>query len=74
MFKKNALDKVVEISIEKGTGARGLRGVLGKAMLDVMFKIPSIEGVKRVTINKETIETGKMPILESEDGAILKTA
>ena len=74
VFKKNALDKVVEISIEKGTGARGLRGVLGKAMLDVMFKIPSIEGVKRVTINKETIETGKMPILESEDGAILKTA
>jgi len=73
-FKKSALDKVVEISIEKGTGARGLRGVLGKAMLEVMFKIPSIKGVKRVIINKETIESGKMPVLESEDGAILKTA
>ena len=74
IFEKSALDKIVEISIKKGTGARGLRGVLGDAMLDVMFKIPTIEGVKRVIINVATIESGIMPILEGGDGAILKIA
>ena len=74
IFEKSALDKIVEISIEKGTGARGLRGVLGDAMLDIMFKIPSIEGVKRVIINVATIESGTMPILEGGDGAVLKIA
>ena len=74
VFEENALDKVVDISVDKGTGARGLRGVLGRAMLDVMFRIPSIDGVRRVIINEATIESGKMPILESDDGAILKIA
>ncbi len=73
-FDKEALDKVVSISFEKGTGARGLRSVLGKAMLDVMFKIPSIQDVTKVTITPNTIENGTMPILESMDGAVLKTA
>jgi ATP-dependent Clp protease ATP-binding subunit ClpX len=74
VFEKKALKKIVDISIKKGTGARGLRGVLGKAMLDVMFKIPSVKGVKRVIINDATIEHDQMPVLESEDGAILKIA
>lgn len=74
VFENKALEKVVEISVGKGTGARGLRGVLGKALLDVMFRIPSIKDVKRVIINEATIESGKMPILESGDGAILKIA
>ncbi len=74
VFEKSALDKIVELSIKKGTGARGLRGVLGKAMLEVMFRIPSIEGVKRVIITDATVKSGEMPILESEDGAILKIA
>jgi len=74
VFEKEALDKVVEISVKKGTGARGLRGVLGKALLEIMFKIPSIHGVKRVIVTPVTIETGELPVLESEDGAVQKTA
>jgi ATP-dependent Clp protease ATP-binding subunit ClpX len=73
-FKKEALDKVVDVSFDKGTGARGLRSVLGKAMLEVMYKIPSINGVNKVIITADTIESGTMPILESKDGAVLKTA
>ena len=74
VFEKKALEKVVEISIQKGTGARGLKGVLGKAMMEVMYNIPSLDGVKRVIIPAATIETGKMPVLESEDGSVLKIA
>ncbi len=74
VFENEAIDKVVEVSIDKGTGARGLKGVLGKAMMEVMYSVPSLESVKRVIITAETIESGKMPILETSDGAALKTA
>jgi len=74
VFEDAAIEKVVEISIDKGTGARGLKGVLGKAMMDVMYNVPSLDKVKRVIISESTIEKGTMPVLESEDGAILKIA
>ena len=74
VFEDAALEKVVDISLDKGTGARGLKGVIGKAMMEVMYSVPSLKGVKRVIINEETIESGKMPIIESDDGAALKTA
>ena len=73
-FTPDALKKVVEISAGKGTGARGLRGVLSNAMLEIMYKIPSQQGVKRVIIHPETIEHGSMPVIESYDGATLKIA
>jgi ATP-dependent Clp protease ATP-binding subunit ClpX len=73
-FNGEALKKVVEISVKKGTGARGLRSVLGRAMMDVMFRIPSMPEVKRVVITEATIETGEMPDLERDDGAVLRSA
>jgi ATP-dependent Clp protease ATP-binding subunit ClpX len=74
IFEKSALEKIVEISLKKGTGARGLRGVIGKSMMEIMFRVPSIKGVKRVTVTDKTIEQDDLPILESEDGAVLKIA
>lgn len=74
VFEKSALNQIVDISVDKGTGARGLRNVLGRAMMEVMYRVPSLRNVRKVTITKETITNGKMPVLESEDGAILKIA
>jgi ATP-dependent Clp protease ATP-binding subunit ClpX len=73
-FNGEALKKVVEISVKKGTGARGLRSVLGRAMMDIMFRIPSMPGVKRVVVTEATIQTGEMPDLERDDGAVLRSA
>ena len=74
VFEQKALDKVVDISIKKGTGARGLKGVLGQAMMEIMYSVPSQKSVRRVIVNDATIEYGVMPVLESKDGAILKIA
>ena len=74
VFEDGALDAVVDVSIEKGTGARGLRSVLGRAMMDVMYRVPSIKGVKRVIVTRESVEKGILPTLESETGAVLKIA
>ena len=74
VFEQKALDMIVDISIRKKTGARGLKSVLGKAMMEVMYNVPSLKGVRRVIINENTIENGAMPVLESKDGAVLKIA
>jgi len=74
VFEDDALNKVVDISIDKSTGARGLKNVLGKSMMEVMYRVPSIKGVRRVIITAETIENGEMPVFEGENGVALKTA
>ncbi|ARM30466.1 ATP-dependent Clp protease ATP-binding subunit ClpX [Prosthecochloris sp. HL-130-GSB] len=55
IFNEDALDRVVEIAIERGTGARALRSVLENIMIDIMFELPSMEGVKKCVITLDTI-------------------
>jgi ATP-dependent Clp protease ATP-binding subunit ClpX len=49
-FTEEALDKVVNIAIERGTGARALRSVLENVMIDIMFEIPSMKNVHKCVI------------------------
>ena len=55
-FEEDAMKKIVELSIKKGTGARGLRSVLEEAMLEPMYEIPSRSEMKEFVITKELIE------------------
>ena len=55
-FTPDALNKVVELAIKKGTGARGLRSVLENIMVDLMFEIPSRSNIKDFLITQEIIE------------------
>jgi ATP-dependent Clp protease ATP-binding subunit ClpX len=57
-FTEEALRKIVELTIRKGTGARGLRSVLEQAMMDVMYEVPSQEGLRQVTVTAEMIAQG----------------
>jgi len=67
-FDPAALEATARKSIERGTGARGLRAVLEQTMLQVMFDLPSREDIAEVVITRETIEDGSEPlqILEPE--------
>ena len=58
-FEHEALVEVAKRTMERKTGARGLRAILEKAMLDVMYTLPSENNVKRCIITPETIDTGK---------------
>ena len=62
-FTDGALRAVVQEAIKRKTGARGLRAILEESMLEVMYDIPSEEGVKEVVITEELIVNGKQPIL-----------
>ena len=66
-IEEAAIAAIAKKAIERKTGARGLRSIFEKAMMDIMFDIPSRDDVKKCIITKETIEDGKAPVLILED-------
>ena len=50
-------------------GARGLRSILERAMLEIMYEIPSEESVKEVIINEEVILRNEKPLILHEEEA-----
>jgi ATP-dependent Clp protease ATP-binding subunit ClpX len=62
-FTQNGLHAIAAKAIERKTGARGLRNVLESIMLEIMYKLPSLEGVKECVVNKAVVEKGVEPLL-----------
>ncbi len=62
-IREDALLAVAKRAMERKTGARGLRSILERALLDVMFDLPSTENVKKVVIEAGVIAEGAKPIL-----------
>ncbi len=60
-FEQEALEKIADITIERKTGARGLRSVIEGVLQKIMFEVPSDETVEKVIITADTVE-GKEPI------------
>jgi ATP-dependent Clp protease ATP-binding subunit ClpX len=68
-FTKGALAAVAAEAKKHQSGARGLRAILEKAMMDVMFEIPSASPpIKEVVINEDTIQKGEQPLLIYQKG------
>lgn len=69
-FTDDALDAIAEISIQTKTGARGLRNIIEKALLETMFKLPTMKlkkPVEEVIVDKEVITSGKEPVIIFSD-------
>ena len=62
-FTDEALTAVARKAKAQRSGARGLRSILEKAMLDVMYDIPSVGNIAEVVINEECIADDKSPVL-----------
>ncbi len=62
-FTKDALRGLAQEAVRKGTGARALRAILEKLMLDLMYDLPSREDILEVTINRAVIEGKKSPLI-----------
>ncbi|MBC8323125.1 MAG: ATP-dependent Clp protease ATP-binding subunit ClpX [Candidatus Marinimicrobia bacterium] len=61
-FREDALKTVITKAYEHQAGARGLRSVLEKAMMDIMYHIPEMDGVHKIIITKDVIEKNKSPL------------
>ncbi len=55
VFTQDALSAIAEKTIRQKTGARGLRSIIENAMMDIMYRVPSMENVGRVTLDRAFI-------------------
>ena len=62
-FSPDALAELAAVAIKKGTGARALRGILERLMLDVMFEIPGSDDIQSVTITRAVVREEARPII-----------
>lgn len=60
-FHDEAISAVAAKALKQKTGARGIRSIVEAAMIDVMFDLPSIQGRKRVIVDRDVIENGVRP-------------
>lgn len=68
-FTDGALRAVAREAMRRKSGARGLRAILEKVMLDIMYEIPSKGNVKECIIGEDVILRGEKPILVYEEEA-----
>ena len=68
-FREDALHEIAKQAIERKSGARGLRSIVEHALLEVMYEIPSLVGLKEVVIDKNVINGKSKPlyIYESDE-------
>ena len=70
-FDEGAVEAIAEKSLARKTGARGLRAILEKSMMDLMYTVPSDETIEKCVVNKETIEgTGDPEIMHRDERAL----
>ena len=62
-FRKDALLSISKKAMERKTGARGLRTLLEKILLDTMYDLPSTPDISKVVIDKSVVEATKNPLL-----------
>lgn len=66
-FEQDALREVAKIAMERKTGARGLRSVIEKTMMDVMYEAPSNDEMKKCIITKDAVMGKDKPIISNEE-------
>lgn len=67
VFEEDALKAIAELSIEKKLGARGLRSIIEKKLLKLMFNSPEMVDVKKIIITRKVIEEEINPIFEYKE-------
>lgn len=69
LFEPAALKKIAHQAIERKSGARGLRAIVEKVLMDTMFELPSRDDVKQVVITEKCVDGLEQPRLVLTDEA-----
>ncbi|HEY8391205.1 MAG TPA: ATP-dependent Clp protease ATP-binding subunit ClpX [Capillibacterium sp.] len=64
-FTPDALEAIAAQTMKRNSGARGLRAIIEKLLLDVMYQVPSRSDVKKCVITREMVEEHKEPLLST---------
>ena len=69
-FEEDAVTEIATRAFEHKTGARGLRSIMEKTMMDVMYRIPSEDNIAECIITKEAVTGEGQPTLIFRDGSL----
>ena len=65
VFESEAIEEIANEAIRQKTGARGLRTIVEKMLMDTMFEIPDIQGKKKFTVTKDFVLNQKPDDIKS---------
>jgi ATP-dependent Clp protease ATP-binding subunit ClpX len=65
-FSQGALRAVARQALTRNAGARGLRAIMEKSMLDIMYEVPSQSDIREVAVSEEVIVSGEKPLIVYE--------
>ena len=66
VFEKDALEAIADKTLEKKTGARGLRSIMEQTLIPIMFKVPSEPTISKVIITADCVNNGASPKVERD--------
>jgi len=73
-FREDALHQIARKAMDRKSGARGLRSMMENALIETMYELPSIEGVKKVIVDGSVITEGARPLYVYGEDKAKKTA
>ena len=62
-FEREAVEAIADKALERKTGARGLRSIMEKAMMDIMYQIPSDPAITQCIVTREAVEGTSQPMV-----------
>ena len=71
-FEETALQAAASMAMAQGTGARGLRAIIERSLLDVMYEIPGNEAIRRVVLTERAVRGEGRPSLFGDDGVAME--
>ena len=71
-FRKDALSAVAKKSMERKTGARGLRSIMENVLLNTMYDLPSLDDVTKVVVDEGVIDGESEPLMIYEGAEMSK--
>ena len=65
-FTEDSIEAIADTAIKRKTGARGLRSIVEKLLIDTMFDAPSLDGHKKLVITKDIVEQKAEAVIETD--------
>lgn len=66
-FREDALNEIAKKAMDRKSGARGLRSIMENALIETMYELPSIDGVRKVVVDSSVITEGARPLYVYEE-------
>ncbi len=73
VFRKDALEQIAIKTMDRRSGARGLRSIMENSLIETMYELPSIKGVAKVVVDGSVISEGSRPLYLYSDEADRKS-